>query len=91
MPAISGEGRALFDAVVAQGIAGVMARQRTSPYLSGVRSRLWRFIPAVRSTKRARRGSDEARDRLEAPTGAANAPVIALISRLPLPLLDEDG
>ena len=91
VPAISGEGRALFDAVVAQGIAGVMARQRTSPYLSGVRSRLWRFIPAVRSTKRTRRGTDDARDGLEAPTGAANAPVIALISRLPLPLLDEDG
>ena len=34
---------------------------------------------------------DDARDGLEAPTGAANAPVIALISRLPLPLLDEDG
>jgi bifunctional non-homologous end joining protein LigD len=46
VPAIVGEGRALFDAAVAQGIAGVMARQRTSPYLPGVRSRLWRFIEA---------------------------------------------
>jgi bifunctional non-homologous end joining protein LigD len=46
VPAIVGEGRALWDAAAAQGIAGVMARQRSSPYLSGVRSRLWRFIPS---------------------------------------------
>jgi bifunctional non-homologous end joining protein LigD len=92
VPAISGEGRALFDAVVSQGIAGVMARQRTSPYLSGIRSRLWRFIPAIRSTKKARRVADRgaAGDSLEPPAGAANAPVLALISRLPLPFLEED-
>jgi bifunctional non-homologous end joining protein LigD len=91
VPAIAGEGRALFDAVVAQGIAGVMARQRTGPYLSGIRSRLWRFIPAIRSTKKARRAADAGRDTLEPPGGAANAPVLALISRLPLPFLEEDG
>ena len=89
VPAISGEGRALFDAVVAQGIAGVMARQRTSPYLSGIRSRLWRFIPAIRSTKRARRATGVVKDSLEPPTGPASAPVMALINRLPL-LEDED-
>src|SRR3954447_12496136 len=50
VPAIAAEGRALFDAVAAQGIAGVMARQRTSPYLSGVRSRLWRFVPVAPGT-----------------------------------------
>jgi bifunctional non-homologous end joining protein LigD len=44
VPAIAGEGRALHEAAAAQGIAGVMARQRSSPYLPGVRSRLWRFI-----------------------------------------------
>jgi bifunctional non-homologous end joining protein LigD len=91
VPAISGEGRALHDAVVAQGIAGVMARQRTSPYLSGIRSRLWRFIPAIRSTKKARRATQAAQDTLEPVEGAANAPVLALISRLPLPFLEEDG
>ena len=42
--AIATEGIALFEAVVAQGIAGVLARQRSSPYLAGVRSRLWRFV-----------------------------------------------
>ena len=35
VPAIAGEGRALHDAVSAQGIAGVLARRRTSPYLPG--------------------------------------------------------
>ena len=46
VPAIVGEGRALHDAATAQGLAGTMARQRTSPYLPGVRSRLWRFVAA---------------------------------------------
>lgn len=46
VPAIAGEGRALHDAVTAQGIAGVLARRRSSPYLPGVRSTLWRSIPA---------------------------------------------
>src|SRR2546426_2826056 len=46
VPAIATEGRALYDAVVAQGITGMMARQRSGPYLPGLRSRLWRFIAA---------------------------------------------
>ncbi len=84
VPAIPMEGRALFDAVVAQGIAGVMARQRTSPYLSGVRSRLWRFVPAPGF------GAAPPPDPADEPPfeGPANGPVIALIRRLPL--LDED-
>src|SRR4029077_5637216 len=44
VPAIATEGIALFEAAVAQGIAGVLARQRSSPYLPGIRSRLWRFV-----------------------------------------------
>jgi ATP dependent DNA ligase domain len=44
VPAIAGDGRALFAAVAAQGLLGIRARQRTSPYLPGVRSRLWRTI-----------------------------------------------
>ena len=47
VPAIATEGIALFEAVVAQGVAGILARQRQSPYLPGVRSRLWRFIAAT--------------------------------------------
>jgi len=77
VPAIAGEGRALWDAVVAQGIAGVMGRQRTSPYLPGVRSRLWRFVPAESSPATADESVDEPIE------GPANAPVIALIRRLP--------
>ena len=46
VPAIATEGIALFQAAVAQGIAGVLARQRSSPYLPGVRSRLWRYVAA---------------------------------------------
>src|SRR5258706_9038324 len=52
VPAIAEEGRALFEAVAAQGLAGVRGRQRAGPYLPGVRSRLWRFIEVgARSSK----------------------------------------
>jgi len=86
VPAIAGEGRALFDAVAAQGIAGVMARHRQSPYLPGIRSRLWRFV-AVGGT-----GRTDAENEVHEPEPAvaANAPVMALIRRLPL-LEDEEG
>jgi bifunctional non-homologous end joining protein LigD len=90
VPAIAAEGRALHEASAAQGIAGVMARQRTSPYLAGVRSRLWRFIPAapvapgqpIPFDLRTAEGDAELLE-----TTAA-APVVALIRRLPL-LFDE--
>ena len=89
VPAIAAEGRALHDAATAQGIGGVLARERTSPYLPGVTSRLWQFIPVARVDPAARPAQaalnldmhDE-----HAPTAAA--PVLALISRLPL-LFDE--
>ncbi len=83
VPAIPGEGRALFDAVAAQGLAGVLARQRLSPYLPGIRSRLWRFIP-VRATpgSLAEAAADAAAEMASRVAGAA--PVLALIRRLPL-------
>jgi bifunctional non-homologous end joining protein LigD len=87
VPAIAAEGRALHAAAAAQGIAGVMARQRTSPYLSGVTSRLWRFVPVapvIAAGARAAQATLALED--HAPTAAA--PVLALISRLPL-LFDE--
>ena len=85
VPAIATEGVALFEAAVAQGIAGILARQRASPYLPGVRSRLWRFVAARPGAGgRGWRRDDEVA--AEAPSAAA-APVLALISRLPL---DED-
>jgi ATP-dependent DNA ligase len=89
VPAIATEGVALFEAAVAQGIAGMLARQRTSPYLPGIRSRLWRFVPASGALATGP-GPREAAEDETAPDeiGPAAAPVIALISRLPLD--DED-
>lgn len=81
VPAIATEGRALFDAIVEQGLAGMMARQRQGPYLPGVRSRLWRFIPAIAGSVPAA----ELADAPEEPAAtSATAPVLALLSRLPL-------
>lgn len=79
VPAIAGEGRALHAAAATQGIAGIMARQRTSPYLSGVRSRLWRFVPALRGV-----APTEAAPSAQPESTSATAPVVALIRRLPL-------
>jgi len=78
-PAIATEGIALFDAAVAQGIAGILARQRSSPYLPGVRSRLWRFVAAVPAAGAAAAADLET----EVPPETAAAPILALISRLP--------
>jgi bifunctional non-homologous end joining protein LigD len=90
VPAIAAEGRALHEAAAAQGIAGVMARQRTSPYLAGVRSRLWRFIPTSPVVADQPRSigavAPEPGDEELEPTAAA--PVVALIRRLPL-VFDE--
>jgi bifunctional non-homologous end joining protein LigD len=86
VPSIPGEGLALHEAVTAQGIAGVLARRRTSPYLPGVHSRLWLAISA---------GPHEAGPEGPAPevdeTGASSSgPVLALFRRLPLGSI-EDG
>ena len=83
VPAIPNEGRALYDAVVAQGVAGVLARERSSPYLPGVRSRLWRSIGARASEEGS---GQEPAVAMEPPSGTA--PVLALFRRLPL--MDED-
>ena len=81
IPAIATEGRALHAAVTAQGLAGMMARARTSPYLPGVRSRLWRFVPAGAGVVAA---ADEAGGAAEAAIVPGPAsPVVALIRRLP--------
>ncbi len=81
VPAIATEGVALYEAVVAQGVAGILARQRASPYLPGVRSRLWRFIASTPVALPA----DPDLTASGAEHGAG--PVLALISRLPF---DED-
>ena len=82
VPAIAREGRALFDAVAGQGLAGVRARQLGSPYLPGVRSRLWLAIEAE--------PGDMPGDGPAAPAATTDAagdtfaaPALALIQRLP--------
>lgn len=84
VPAIAAEGRALHEAATAQGIAGIMARQRTSPYLPGVRSRLWRFVASGEPAA----DLADAAPPVPGEEVAASAPVVALIRRLPL-LFDE--
>jgi bifunctional non-homologous end joining protein LigD len=91
VPAIAEEGRALFDAVVAQGLRGVRARQRSSPYLPGVRSRLWREIEAGPGRATAGDADVTGKDELDEPTGSRNAPVLALIRRLPLDFDEPAG
>jgi bifunctional non-homologous end joining protein LigD len=83
VPAIATEGVALYEAAVAQGIAGVMARQRSSPYLPGVRSRLWRYVAAGASVPAGASAPPADAAGLPEPSAVATAPVLALISRLP--------
>jgi hypothetical protein len=96
VPGIVTEGRALFEAVSAQGLLGVRARQRTSPYLPGVRSRLWRSI-AVEGAGTA--SNDDPAHRADALPDEdaeliAGVPdrgerVLSLIRRLPLEFEDD--
>ena len=92
VPAIAEEGRALFEAVAAQGLAGIRARQRTGPYLPGVRSRLWRQVDVGAGSKRVKEAADVLANEVAAArprSGAGRtAPVLALMRRLPL---DLDG
>ena len=89
VPAIAGEGLALHAAVSAQGIAGVLARRRTSPYLPGVRSTLWRSILATAPGDVPPAGPGETPDAgpeaAPDPSGVAagTGPVLALFRRLP--------
>jgi ATP-dependent DNA ligase len=92
VPAIVTEGRALFEAVTGQGLYGIRARQRASPYLPGVRSRLWRSV-AVDGEASVPGGAGAGSVEIGAlgePVDAGGAPdrrsepVLALIRRLPL-------
>jgi bifunctional non-homologous end joining protein LigD len=86
-----GEGRALFAAATAQGLAGIRARQRTSPYLPGVRSRLWRSIAVSPAADDVAAAATPEQPPDEAQPGGRDraAPVLALIARLPLGLDDN--
>ena len=93
MPGIVTEGRALFEAVSAQGLLGVRARQRTSPYLPGVRSRLWRTI-AVSGPESVQPAGDALPPEdvdLIAGVPDRGERVLSLIRRLPLEFDDAGG
>lgn len=99
VPSIAAEGRALFEAVTAQGLSGIRARQRSSPYLPGVRSRLWRSVAAEVAGAVKRGATAERADAAEmaAATDIGGGPadraerVLALIRRLPLEFDDEEA
>jgi bifunctional non-homologous end joining protein LigD len=97
VPGIVAEGRALFEAASAQGLFGIRARQRTSPYLPGVRSRLWRSI-AVQGPEAVTGGDGGAPpagvlpdEDVELIAGVPNRGerVLSLIRRLPLEFEDD--
>jgi hypothetical protein len=90
VPAIAAEGRALFEAVGSQGLLGIRARQLSSPYLPGVRSRLWRSVTvggqsAAEARVLVRSGGGDA---LDLEPGRSER-VLALIRRLPLEFDEE--
>lgn len=86
VPAIPGEGRALHAAATAQGIPAIVGRHRRSPYLPGVRSRLWRLVPAAAGPGSTQGSEPEPGPEAltEEPARAAAGPILALIQRLPL-------
>ena len=85
VPAIPGEGRALFAAVSAQGLAGRPRPAAHEPVPAGRRSRLWRFVPVAPEAGAAEDGA-RADAAGATPEDAGPAPVLALIRRLPLGL-----
>jgi ATP-dependent DNA ligase len=94
VPGIATEGRALFEAASAQGLFGIRARQRTSPYLPGVRSRLWRSIAVAGEAGAAGVGQPAGALPDEDAELIAGVPdrgerVLSLIRRLPLEFEDD--
>ena len=82
VPMIAGEGRALCAAAADQGVGWVLARDRRSPYLAGVQSRLWRLIAVYPD------GPPNMASQPPVHADPAGSPILALIRRLPL---DDPG
>ena len=95
VPATGGEGRALHAAVSTQGIAGILARRRASPYLPGVRSTLWRSIAAAAPGEAPSAAGRQRRPKRAPATSPApprqRGPVLALFRRLPFPEERDEG
>lgn len=84
VPAIAGEGIALHRAVAAQGLSGVMARERRSPYLPGTRSAAWRFVPAGEPIRTPDDGGPEPAAWEGPRSRSPIRPILAVFERLPL-------
>lgn len=82
VPMIAGEGRALCAAAADQGVGWVLARDRRSPYLAGVQSRLWRLIAVYPD------GPPNMASQPPVRADPAGNLILALIRRLPL---DDPG
>lgn len=85
VPSIVGDGRALHAAVTAQGLGGVLGRERRSAYLPGTTSRAWRYVAAGDPPLSASDGTaddSEATDTTPDPTPLR--PILAVFQRLPL-------
>ena len=98
VPAIATEGRALFEAVSGQGLYGIRARQRSSPYLPGIRSRLWRSVAIEPESADEAHGATAGSvatlaDDAEVVGGPGNRTerVLALFRRLPLEFEEPAG
>jgi bifunctional non-homologous end joining protein LigD len=94
VPGIVTEGRALFEAVSGQGLFGVRARQRASPYLPGIRSRLWRSIEVDGGAASPVGGGrltqvDALSVEADGERGERHERMLSLIRRLPLEFEDE--
>ncbi|MDW8155527.1 MAG: non-homologous end-joining DNA ligase [Armatimonadota bacterium] len=67
---VRGEGRALFAAVRAHGLEGVVAKRADSPYLPGVRSDRWRKVKARQTEEAVVVGFTRGRGHRQATFGA---------------------
>ena len=59
---IEADGLAFFEAAKARGLEGIMAKDRRSPYLPGVRSKAWQKVK-IRPEQELVVGGLDARDR----------------------------
>jgi bifunctional non-homologous end joining protein LigD len=96
VPAIAGAGIDLHRAATAQGLHGIVGRHRRGPYLPGVRSRTWRFVPCDPPDGVAESADEVADDAAGVPGDAGRGapddlaaalpvrPIIAVFERLPL-------
>jgi bifunctional non-homologous end joining protein LigD len=72
LPALSGDAAALLRLATDHGLPGLVGKRAHSPYLPGVRSRLWHVLPTGAGTSAT--AEEEGR----------SSPILAVLDRLPL-------